>query len=215
MINIMLINKFSGMVGRSLPPNKDGLKTALEALAFVGDAYYILLPSNKKIYKKNLPVNVDDYETDLELLYEMQNNNIKLKVLNKEVLLHLPERKTHGSSGHDLKSLESFTLVHGVPKLIKLGFAVQIPYGYEWQIRPRSSYGLRGIIMPNAPGTIDSDYRGEIGVELMSIRGNQPIYKGDCIAQAVLCEVDMRGYSVDDELDDTKRGNGGFGSTGS
>lgn len=139
---------------------------------------------------------------------------IKLKILNKEALLYLPERKTFGSSGMDLKSLESFTLVHGVPKLVKLGFAVEIPHCYEWQIRLRSSYGMRGIIVPNGPGTLDSDYRGEVGVILMSLRGNQPIYKGDCIAQAVLCKVEMDEFDIVDTLDDTERGSGGFGHTG-
>ena len=143
----------------------------------------------------------------------MEDGLIKLKKLREDAIL--PVRKTPGSSGMDLFSPFDFSLYPGQVEVIKLGFAVQIPIGCEWQIRPRSSFGKKKILMPNAPGTIDSDFRGEVGVELLYTGyGHKTIERGDSIAQAVLCFVSMEEYEIVDELDNTLRGPGGFGSTG-
>lgn len=104
----------------------------------------------------------------------------------------------------------------GRPVLIKCGFAMALPPGYEAQVRPRSGLSTRfGITMPNAPGTIDADYRGEVMVPLINL-GPEPyaVQHGTRIAQMVIAPVVRAAVSVVTELDDTARGSGGFGSTG-
>ena len=135
------------------------------------------------------------------------------------MLLHpdarLPGRLTPGSAGCDLYAVAQQILLVGVVYLIPVGIAFEIPFGYEGQIRPRSSMGKRGIIIPNSPGTIDSDYRGEILVQLMSLSHQEHIQAGDRIAQHVIVPVvtDIL-FIQSHSLGSTERGSGGCGSTG-
>lgn len=107
-------------------------------------------------------------------------------------------------------------LQKGERALIHTGVRVALPVGYEAQVRPRSGLALKhGIILPNSPGTIDADYRGEIGVILMNL-GDEPyeVKCGDRIAQMVVAPVCQVKFEEADELDETARGEGGFGSSG-
>jgi len=132
--------------------------------------------------------------------------------------LNMPEYATPGSAGIDLiAAVDSTTTLNpGERRLIPTGIHAAIPEGYEGQIRPRSGLALRyGIGMVNSPGTIDSDYRGEIGVILINL-GSEPflINRGDRIAQMVIAPV-IRAVLVEAEnLPETTRNNGGFGHTG-
>jgi dUTP pyrophosphatase len=108
------------------------------------------------------------------------------------------------------------TLAPGARHAVATGFAVAIPAGYEIQVRPRSGLALKhGISVPNTPGTVDSDYRGELKVILIN-HGSDPftIERGDRIAQLVLAPVTLAAWQEVAELDETVRGAGGFGSTG-
>ncbi len=132
--------------------------------------------------------------------------------------LPAPKPATPGSSGVDLMAaLEApITLNPGDRALIPAGFSVSIPVGYEWQIRPRSGLALRhGVTVLNSPGTVDSDYRGPVGVILVNL-GTEPftIHRGDRIAQAVLVRVESQELVPVDSLSGTERGTGGFGHTG-
>ncbi|AZV39959.1 deoxyuridine 5'-triphosphate nucleotidohydrolase [Komagataeibacter xylinus] len=132
--------------------------------------------------------------------------------------LPLPAYATEGAAGMDLLAAvtEPMTIAPGGRALVPTGLCVALPRGYELQIRPRSGLALRhGVMLPNAPGTIDEDYRGEIGIIVMNA-GDAPfvIERGMRIAQGVLAPV-VRGAWVEyAELDETTRGAGGFGSTG-
>ena len=130
--------------------------------------------------------------------------------------LALPAYATPGAAGMDVVSAEHVTLAPGARHAVATGFAVAIPTGYEIQVRPRSGLALKhGISVPNTPGTIDSDYRGELKVIVIN-HGNEPfaIARGDRIAQLVLAPVTLAWWEEVAELDETKRGAGGFGSTG-
>jgi dUTP pyrophosphatase len=131
--------------------------------------------------------------------------------------LPLPSRQTTGSAGFDLASAEpDFVLAPGERRLVSTGLAVEIPPGIEGQVRPRSGLALRhGITMPNAPGTIDSDYRGEVRVILQNL-GAEPvtIVRGDRIAQLVFARYETPELVDTAELEQSTRGVGGFGSTG-
>jgi dUTP pyrophosphatase len=130
--------------------------------------------------------------------------------------LELPRYATEGAAGMDVLSAEGLTLAPGARHAVATGLAVAIPPGYEIQVRPRSGLALKhGIGVPNTPGTIDSDYRGELKVILIN-HGAEPfaIHRGDRIAQLVLAPVTLAEWSEVAELDDTARGAGGFGSTG-
>ena len=131
--------------------------------------------------------------------------------------LPLPSRQTTGSAGFDLASAEpDFVLAPGERRLVSTGLAVEIPPGIEGQVRPRSGLALRhGITMPNAPGTIDSDYRGEVRVILQNL-GTEPvtIVRGDRIAQLVFARYETPELVDATELEQSSRGAGGFGSTG-
>lgn len=132
--------------------------------------------------------------------------------------LPLPSKATAGSSGFDLCAavVEPLTLEVGGRALVPTGVAIAVPPGFEAQVRPRSGLALRdGIVVPNAPGTIDSDYRGEIQVILWNA-GERPftIERGDRIAQLVICPVVEASFQEVAELDATERGAGGFGHTG-
>lgn len=130
--------------------------------------------------------------------------------------LPLPEYATSGAAGMDVVSAEALILRPGARHAVATGFAVAIPPGYEMQVRPRSGLALKhGITVANAPGTVDSDYRGEVKVILINLSNdNFTIQRGDRIAQLVVSPVTWARWQEVDELEDTARGTGGFGSTG-
>jgi len=128
----------------------------------------------------------------------------------------VPEYKTPGSAGADLCAAEDYILNPRETALINTNVIVEIPQGYELQIRPRSGLAYKNhVTVLNSPGTIDSDYRNTIGVILIN-HGDEyfKISKGDRIAQAVLSKVEIAQFIEAKELSDTERGEGGFGSTG-
>lgn len=136
----------------------------------------------------------------------------------------LPAYETPGAAGADLRvnmqpedRAQGLTLYPLQRLVLPTGLRVEIPQGYEMQIRPRSGLALKhGISLPNTPGTIDSDYRGPLGVLLINL-GREPytIHHGDRIAQAIIAPVIQARYELtEEELGQTQRGTGGFGSTG-
>lgn len=128
----------------------------------------------------------------------------------------LPTYQTRNAAGMDLCTVEDFQLQPLERKLVPTGVRMAIPEGYEGQVRPRSGLAFKhGIGMVNAPGTIDSDYRGEIGVLLINLGSEAVTFqKGDRIAQLVVAPVLQADLTIVEQLDDTDRGAGGFGSTG-
>ncbi len=128
----------------------------------------------------------------------------------------VPEYATDHSAGVDLRCAEDVVLAPMERKRVATGLRVAIPHGYEGQVRPRSGLALKlGLSMVNAPGTIDSDYRGEIGVILINLGQDEVrLAAGERIAQMVVCPVARAVFETVDTLDDTQRGEGGFGSTG-
>jgi dUTP pyrophosphatase len=132
--------------------------------------------------------------------------------------LDLPAYATQGAAGMDLQAAVAapVTVPPGGRALIPTGLRVAIPEGHELQIRPRSGLALKhGITLPNTPGTIDSDYRGELGVILLNTSGDPfVVERGMRIAQAVLAPVLKAEWLEVASLDETARGQGGFGSTG-
>jgi dUTP pyrophosphatase len=128
----------------------------------------------------------------------------------------LPEYLTGGCSGMDLRAVGGAVLEPGERALVETGIAVAIPEGYEGQIRPRSGVARKeGLTVLNSPGTIDSDYRGEVKVLVVNLGQREiDICDGDRIAQLVICPVVQAHLVEVEELDDTDRGSGGFGSTG-
>ena len=137
--------------------------------------------------------------------------------------LPLPSHSTQGSAGVDLRAnldadarqtglvVGSFERIH-----VPLGFRIEIPAGYEAQIRPRSGLALlRGLTVLNSPGTIDRDYRGEVGVLLVNLgKCEQTVRHGDRIAQMVFAQVSPARFETAEALSESVRGEGGFGSTG-
>ena len=144
-------------------------------------------------------------------------SRVRILRLPTNLDLPLPSRQTTGSAGFDLASAEpDFVLAPGERRSVSTGLAVEIPPGIEGQVRPRSGLALRhGITMPNAPGTIDSDYRGEVRVILQNL-GTEPvtIVRGDRIAQLVFARYETPELVDATELEQSSRGAGGFGSTG-
>lgn len=141
-----------------------------------------------------------------------------IKVLDHGKGLDLPHHATEGSAGLDLKSATDVNVVlhPGERKLIPTGISIAIPDGYEGQIRPRSGLAFKhGITVLNTPGTIDSDYRGEVKVLLINL-GNEDflVERGMRIAQLVVEKYEKVQWSVMESLDDTSRSGGGYGSTG-
>ena len=132
--------------------------------------------------------------------------------------LPVPVYQTEHSAGVDLYAAVEGTLLiePGAWRLVPTGVAVAIPEGYEGQVRPRSGLALKhGIGMLNGPGTIDADYRGEIGVILFNFSDMPfPIHRGDRIAQMVFAKLAHASLRTVDALDETQRGKGGFGHTG-
>ena len=142
---------------------------------------------------------------------------IQVKVINKGKQ-PLPQYATAQSAGMDLRAntTEPFTLNPLERKLVPTGLFIALPEGYEAQVRPRSGLALKhGITVLNTPGTIDADYRGEIGVVLVNL-SNEPftVEPGERIAQMVIAKHEQANFLVVEELDETERGAGGYGHTG-
>ena len=142
---------------------------------------------------------------------------VKVKVIKEEVVV-LPKYETSGSVGLDVRAniTEPITLKSLERKLIPTGLKVSIPQGYEIQVRPRSGMALKhGITMLNTPGTIDSDYRGDIGLIVANLSDKEyTIQPNERLGQLVLNKVEQIEWEVVKTLDKTERGTGGFGSTG-
>jgi dUTP pyrophosphatase len=141
---------------------------------------------------------------------------IRLKRLPHSEGLPLPAYATEHAAGMDVVAAEELTLAPGARHAVATGFAIAIPMGFEVQVRPRSGLALKhGITCLNTPGTIDADYRGEVKVILANF-GTEPfpIHRGDRIAQLVPAAVQRARFDEVEELDETERGAGGFGSTG-
>ena len=142
---------------------------------------------------------------------------MKIKIVNKSK--HpLPEYATPGSAGMDLRANidAPITLAPGERKLIPTGIYIALPVGYEAQIRPRSGLALKyGIGLANMLGTVDSDYRADVGVILINLgQENFVVNDGDRIAQMVIAKHETAEWDVVEELDETERGEGGYGHTG-
>lgn len=142
---------------------------------------------------------------------------MKVKVINRSSH-DLPTYETEASAGLDIRANleESFTIQPLERTLVKTGLFLEIPVGFEAQVRPRSGLALKkGITVLNSPGTIDADYRGEVGVILVNL-SQQPfvVEDGDRIAQIVFAQFSQAEWEVTEELTETERGEGGFGSTG-
>jgi dUTP pyrophosphatase len=141
---------------------------------------------------------------------------VKVKRLPHGEGLPLPAYATAGAAGMDVVSAEDVVIAPGARHPVATGLALAIPQGFEIQVRPRSGLALKhGITVPNTPGTIDSDYRGELKVLLIN-HGTEPftIQRGDRVAQLVLAPVVQAAWDEVESLDETLRGAGGFGSTG-
>ena len=141
---------------------------------------------------------------------------VQLKRLPHGEGLALPAYATDGAAGMDVLAAEDATIAPGQRHAVATGLSVAIAAGYEIQVRPRSGLALKhGITVPNTPGTIDSDYRGELKVILINHGAEDfAIARGDRVAQLVLAPVTQATWDEVDKLDDTARGAGGFGSTG-
>lgn len=155
------------------------------------------------------------------MIFLMNGKNLKtmitVKVINSSSN-KLPEYKTTGSSGFDFRAnvTDPVTIQPGKIKLISTGLTVAIPEGYEIQVRPRSGMAImNGITCINTPGTIDADYRGDIGIGLINL-SDEPfiVYPGDRIAQGVLVKVEHVEWEPVLMLDETERADGGYGHTG-
>ena len=145
-----------------------------------------------------------------------QKVDIRVQRLDHGAGLPLPAYATSGAAGMDITAAESLTLRPGKRHAVATGFAFAIPDGYEVQVRPRSGLALKhGITCLNTPGTIDSDYRGEVKVILANLGEEDFVINiGDRIAQIVVAPVTQGIMCEVEALDDTERGTGGFGSTG-
>lgn len=182
--------------------------------------------------------NMLDSETINKMISEKQeeikkliNRPISIKVVNKSDNL-LPEYATEGSAGMDVRAFikkshgglsnehleqwTSITLKPGERSLIPTGLYFELPEGYEMQVRPRSGLAIKnGITIVNAPGTLDSDYRGELKIILLNTSNEEfTINNGDRIAQIVIAKYQKAEFEVVEELGTTERGEGGFNSTG-
>ena len=138
---------------------------------------------------------------------------IAVKRLSTQAIL--PQYQSSGASGFDFHASENVTLEPGETKLVPTGLAFEIPIGQELQVRPRSGLSLKTKLrIPNSPGTVDADYRGEVKI-IMENTGDTThfIQVGDRVAQGVICPVIQVQLGEVQELSDTARGEGGFGST--
>lgn len=148
----------------------------------------------------------------------MKTVSVKAKKLSPDA--EVPRQADPGSSGFDVLAVEDAVLLPQEITVVPTGLAFEIPDGYEIQVRPRSGLAAKhGITVLNSPGTVDASYRGEVKVILFNTkpRGGGNLYqikKGDRIAQLVVCQVPKVMFEVTDDLQETSRGEGGFGSTG-
>lgn len=143
---------------------------------------------------------------------------MKIRIQKLDDRAEVPQYQTAGAAGADLHACldAPVTLEPGAIELVPTGLAFEIPKGYEVQLRPRSGLALKhGITLPNSPGTIDSDYRGEIKVIMMNL-GQEPfiINHGERIAQMVVAKHETAQFEQTEDLSESTRGTGGFGSTG-
>ena len=141
---------------------------------------------------------------------------VEIRRLPNSEGLPLPAYETAGAAGMDLRAAEAMTLKPGARCLMPTGLSIALPQGFEAQVRPRSGLAVKhGVTVLNSPGTIDSDYRGEVKVPLIN-HGQEDfiIARGDRIAQMVIAPVTRIGWAEVEVLDDTARGAGGFGSSG-
>jgi len=139
---------------------------------------------------------------------------VKFKRLHRHACM--PTYQTEGSAGADLYAAQRVTIYPRQVAFVPLGFAVAVPEGYEMQVRPRGSLAIRdSVTVLNTPGTVDSDYRGEVKVILIN-HGTQTfvVHAGERIAQAVFQKVERARFEETEDLGETARGVGGFGSTG-
>jgi len=131
--------------------------------------------------------------------------------------LPLPERATEHAAGYDVRSAEAEVVLRpGEIRLVSTGLVMELPPGVECQVRPRSGLALKyGVTLPNSPGTIDPDYRGELRIIMQNL-GGEPVRlaRGERIAQLVFARFETPEVEESDSLSDTPRGDGGFGSTG-
>lgn len=144
---------------------------------------------------------------------------MKLKIKKTSDRARVPFYATKGSAGFDLHAIDTMTVPAGGTVKVRTGLAFEIPEGYELQIRPRSGMSAKTKVrISNSPGTLDSDFRGEVLIIVDNISQNQAdsyrIQEGDRIAQAVLQKVEQADFELVEELSETQRGSGGFGSTG-
>ena len=141
---------------------------------------------------------------------------VKIKKLHEDAVI--PQYQSKGAAGFDFHALEDIEIAPRQTKLVKTGLSFEIPEGYELQVRPRSGMSLKTKMrVANTPGTVDSDYRGEICIimENVGLLGSLPyeIKKGDRVAQGVICPV-YQAVFIEDDLSETERGEGAFGSSG-
>jgi dUTP pyrophosphatase len=142
---------------------------------------------------------------------------VRFKRLPSNPDLPLPQRATPHAAGYDVRSAEeAVSLAPGEIRLVSTGLVMELPVGLECQVRPRSGLALRhGITLPNSPGTIDPDYRGELGIILQNTGPEAvTLERGERIAQLVFARFSTPEVLESEELSDTDRGEGGFGSTG-
>ena len=143
---------------------------------------------------------------------------VQIKVLPEAEGLSLPQYETAHAAGMDLRAAiaEDVVLEPGAVALVTTGLQIALPEGYEAQVRPRSGLAIKkGITVVNAPGTIDADYRGTVQVGLVNLsREAFTIRRGDRIAQMIVAPVSRAEWAVVEELEETQRGEGGFGHTG-
>ncbi|MCT4560636.1 MAG: dUTP diphosphatase [Crocinitomicaceae bacterium] len=142
---------------------------------------------------------------------------MQVKIINKSKHA-LPSYETTASAGMDVRANldEAITLKPGERTLVKTGLFMELPVGYECQVRPRSGLALKkGVTVLNTPGTIDADYRGEVGVILINLSQEDFVIEdGERIAQLVFARFEQAQFEVAETLSETERGAGGFGSTG-
>ena len=151
--------------------------------------------------------------------YNVRMHLVKVKYKKIRDLSVVPSYQSKHAAGMDLYSAndDPITIGSGEIALIPLGFAMALPDNYEAQVRPRSGLSSKfGVTLPNSPGTVDADYRGEVSVPLIN-HGREPfvIEPNMRIAQMIIAPVVQASFEVVEELDETPRGSGGFGSTGS
>ncbi|MEW5955774.1 MAG: dUTP diphosphatase [Candidatus Micrarchaeota archaeon] len=149
---------------------------------------------------------------------KMDKPVVRVRLAKHAEGLPLPNYMSEGSAGADVRAAidGELTVMPGETALVPTGLHFELPHGYELQVRPRSGLALNhGITLPNSPGTLDADFRGELKVILMNL-GKKPfvIKRGDRIAQAVVTRFAQAEFTHEKELSETARGSGGFGSTG-